>query len=82
MTHTYPRRGTRSGQNQSTKVLKIAADSWKSIILSSKAGAHTLLVTDRNSYHMVMKVSGTYETPLHWLTHRKEVFQCGSMLYK
>ena len=42
-----------SGQNQIPKVLKIATNSPRAVVLSSKAGAHKSLISDRNLNHKV-----------------------------
>ena len=59
MAHIYTRRDTCSGQSQKAKVLKIAANSYRSLVLSSKARAHRSLISDRKPGH---KVRGIYRT--------------------
>ena len=39
MAHIYSERGTCSGENQNVNILKIAANKYKVVVLSSKAGA-------------------------------------------
>ena len=51
--HSYIRRDFCSGQNQKAKVLKIAANSYRSLVLSSKAAAYKSLISDRKPDHKV-----------------------------
>jgi hypothetical protein len=57
MAHICIRRGFCEGQNQKAKVLKIAANSYRSLVLNSRAGAHKLHISDRKPDH---KVEGVY----------------------
>ena len=67
------RRGFCSGQNQKAKVLKIATNSYRSLVLSSKAGAHKSLISDRKPGHKADGVSRTYEISLYCLTRPRMV---------
>ncbi len=56
------------GQNQKAKVLKVVSNSWKAVVLSSKAGAHRSLIRNRNADHNVRGICGTYEFALYCIT--------------
>ena len=56
-----------SGENQKAKVLKIATNSYRSLVLNSKARAHKSLISDRKPDHKVERVSITYEISLYCL---------------
>ena len=57
MAHICIRRGFCSGQNQKAKVLKIATNSYRWLVLNSKARARKSLISDRKPDH---KVEGVY----------------------
>jgi hypothetical protein len=65
--HIYTQRDFCDSQTQIAKVLKIAANNWGSVVLSSKARAHTGLIRRRKPSRKVDGVYKTYEAPLYWL---------------
>jgi len=71
MAHLYTRRGTWSAENQKANILKIAANSYGALVLSSKARAHKLLINERKPGHNVRGVSMTYEISLYRLPQPK-----------
>jgi hypothetical protein len=54
--------------------LKIAANSWRVVVLSSKAGAHRSLISDRNLDQKVEGICRIYGIPLYCLIRQKIVF--------
>ncbi len=61
------------GQNQKAKVLKVVSNSWKAVVLSSKAAAHNLLISDRNPNHKAEGVCIDYKISLYCLSGRNGV---------
>ena len=75
MAHICIRRGFCSGQNQKAKVLKIATNSYRSLVLSSKAAAHNSLIRDRKPNHKGEGVCVAYEISLYCLAHQNGVLR-------
>jgi len=63
----YSAEGFCSGQNQKAKFLKIATNSYRSLVLNPKARAHKSLIRDRKSGHKLERVFITYEISLYCL---------------
>ena len=61
------------GEKQMLNFLKIAANSRRIVVHSSKAGAHRSLIKNRNADHKVRSIYGTYEIPLYCLTNPKVI---------
>jgi len=62
-----------SSENQLSNFLKIAANSQRAVVLSSKLEADRSLIRIRNADHKVMGICGTYEIPLYCITRWKVV---------
>jgi hypothetical protein len=73
--YIYIRWHTCSGQNQNAKVLKIVANSQRSVVLSSKAATRSSLISDRNPNHKVEGVFRAYEISLYCLLGRNGVLR-------
>jgi len=58
MAHIYTRRSTWLDENQKKNILKIAANSYRAVVIRSKAGAHRSLVREKMSHH---KIRGIYK---------------------
>ncbi len=54
-------------------VREIPANSSKTVVVISKARAHTSLILNRNGDHKVRGISRTYDVSLYCLTRRKLV---------
>jgi hypothetical protein len=65
--HIYTQRDFCDSQTQSAKVLKTVPNNWGSVVLSSKARAHTGLIRKRKPNHKVDRIYKTYEAPLYRL---------------
>ena len=63
----YNTEGFCSDQNQKAKVLKIAINSYRLLILNSKFRAHKSIISDRKPDHKVERVSIIYEISLYCL---------------
>ena len=63
----YSVEGFCSGQNQKAKFLKIAPNSYRSVVLNPKARAHESLIRDGKPGHKLERVSVTYEISLYCL---------------
>ena len=66
-TFIYSVEGFCSGQNQKAKFLKIAPNSYRSVVLNPKARAHKSLIRDRKPGHKLERVFITYEISLYCL---------------
>jgi hypothetical protein len=53
------------GKNQETTILEIGADSYATVVLRSKAGAHRSLINERTPYHIIRDKYGTSEMPVY-----------------
>jgi len=73
MTYIYTKRTTWSDENQKANILKIAPNSYGAVLLSSKARAHKLLISERNQGHKVRVICRTYEISLYCLARPKVV---------
>ena len=66
-TFIYSVEGFCSGQNQKAKFLKIATNSYRSLVLNPKARAHKSLIRDREPGHKLERVFISYEISLYCL---------------
>jgi hypothetical protein len=55
-------------KSKSHNILKIRNNSQGSLVLSSKAGAHRSVISERSPSHKIEGISRTYEIPLYCLT--------------
>ncbi len=53
--------------------MKVVSNSWKAVVLSSKAAAHNLLISDRNPNHKAEGVCIDYKISLYCLSGRNGV---------
>lgn len=58
---------------QTIWALKIAANSSRVVVLTSKAGAHKFLLNSKNLDYKIEGKSSIYEIPVYCLTYRKMI---------